>query len=403
MSARKRILFFGEPATLAHVIRPVVLAKALPADRYEVAVATGRDYRQFAEHEGLEVRDLWSIGTRAYLAAVDTGRVVFPFRTLDAYVREDLRHIEAYAPHLVVGDFRLSLAVSARLAQVPYIAISNAYWSPCAGARYEVPVHPATRLLGPAVPNALFRLLRPAILAHHSLPMHRLRKRYGMPSLGFDLGTIFTEGDVTAYADLPALVPGGHCGNPHRYRYIGPVPWSPAGVLPAAFKDGCSATPWVYVSMGSSGDPRLVPVLLAGLERVRCRVAVATAGAVPAGAIPRGVVASPFMPGAEAAARASLVVCNGGSPSAYQALAQGTPVLGIPANLDQMLNMDFVARSGAGAALRADRVTGERVADIVTQMLATSTFRAQAERIAASLHEYHAAARFATIVRELAI
>lgn len=400
MSARKRILFFGEPATLAHVMRPVVLASALPSELYDVVVATGPDYRGFVEREGLAVRELWSIGTRAYLAAVDAGRVVFPFRTLDAYVREDMRHIEAFAPDLVVGDFRLSLAVSARLAKVPYVAISNAYWSRCAQARYEIPAHPTTRLIGPAVPNALFRFLRPAILAYHSLPMHKLRKRYGMRSLGFDLGTVFTEADITLYADVPAIVPGADCGNSARYRYIGPVLWSPGGVLPAAFEDRGSDAPWVYVSMGSSGNPQLVPTVLAALEGVDCRVAVATAGAVPDSAIPSGVIAADYLPGDRVAARASLVICNGGSPSAYQALAQGTPVLGMPANLDQMLAMHFVAQSGAGTTLRADRVTRKRVAEVVKHMLQTAAFGTQAKGLAAAFREYQAAARFASIVRE---
>jgi UDP:flavonoid glycosyltransferase YjiC (YdhE family) len=402
MSTCRRILFFGEPATLAHVMRPAVLAKALQAAGHEVAVATGRDYCNFVENEGLAVRDLRAIGTRAYLAAVDAGRVVFPYSTLDGYVQEDLRHIEAFHPDLVVGDFRLSLAVSARLAKVPYLGLSNAYWSPCVDARYDIPVHPATKLLGPALPNALFQLLRPVILAHHSVPMHRLRKRYGMRSLGLDLRAVFTEADVTAYADVPALVPGAECGNAVRYRYIGPVLWSAPGALPAEFRDACSDKPWVYVSMGSSGDPRLVTQLLAALEGVHCRIAVATAGAVPASAIPPGVLAADYMPGDQAAARARLVICNGGSPGAHQALAQGTPVLGIPANLDQMLNMHFVSRFGAGVTLRADDVRRERVRNIVNEMLNMPVYSERAQAVASAFREYHAASRFASIVDELA-
>lgn len=402
MNARRRILFFGEPATLAHVMRPVVLAKALQSAAYEVAVATGPDYRQFVEKEGLPVRDLWSIGTRRYLAAVDAGRVVFPFSTLDAYVGEDLRHIEAFHPDVVVGDLRLSLAVSARLAKVPYIGLSNAYWSPCVDARYEIPVHPATKLLGPALPNAVFKLFRPLILGHHSVPMHRLRKRYGMRSLGFDLRAVFTEADVTAYTDVPELVPGAECGNADRYRYIGPVLWSAPGVLPHELSETSSSKPWVYVSMGSSGNPRLVPHLLAALEGVNCRIAVATAGAVPASAIPGNVVAADYLPGDEIAARARLVICNGGSPTTHQALAHGTPVLGIPANLDQMLNMHFVGRSGAGVAVRADAVLREKLRSIVKEMLDTPTFSDRAQTVAAAFREYHSASRFARIVNELA-
>ena len=156
MSHKKRVLFFAEPATLAHVVRPIVLASSLDCANYEVSVATGADFRRFVEAAGLDVRDLWCIGTRAYLAAVSAGRPVFPYAVLERYVADDLRVIGEARPDVIVGDFRLSLAVSARLAGIPYIAVSNAYWSPFAQARFEVPVHAATRLLGVGFSNSIF-------------------------------------------------------------------------------------------------------------------------------------------------------------------------------------------------------------------------------------------------------
>ena len=45
---------------------------------------------------------------------------------------DDLELIRRIEPDVVVGDFRLSLAVSAPMAGVPYIALANAYWSPFA-------------------------------------------------------------------------------------------------------------------------------------------------------------------------------------------------------------------------------------------------------------------------------
>lgn len=48
-------------------------------------------------------------------------------RTLRKYVEADLRVLDEIAPDLVVGDLRISLSVSARLAGIPYIAIANAY------------------------------------------------------------------------------------------------------------------------------------------------------------------------------------------------------------------------------------------------------------------------------------
>jgi UDP:flavonoid glycosyltransferase YjiC (YdhE family) len=180
------------------------------------------------------------------------------------------------------------------------------------------------------------------------------------------------------------------------------VLWSAPGVLPHELSETSSSKPWVYVSMGSSGNPRLVPHLLAALEGVNCRIAVATAGAVPASAIPGNVVAADYLPGDEIAARARLVICNGGSPTTHQALAHGTPVLGIPANLDQMLNMHFVGRSGAGVAVRADAALREKLRSIVKEMLDTPTFSDRAQTVAAAFREYHSASRFARIVNELA-
>ncbi len=70
-----------------------------------------------------------------------------------------------------------------------------------------MPVHAATRILGFRAANFGFNLLRPLIFAQHSLPMHRLRRHHGMPSLGFDLRSVFTEADLTLFADVPEMVP----------------------------------------------------------------------------------------------------------------------------------------------------------------------------------------------------
>ena len=50
--------------------------------------------------------------------------------SLDRYVEEDLRLIDSFRPDVVVGDFRVSLAISARKARIPYVNVTNAYWSP---------------------------------------------------------------------------------------------------------------------------------------------------------------------------------------------------------------------------------------------------------------------------------
>lgn len=399
VSRKLRVLFFAEPATLAHVARPVVLAGELAGREFDVMVATGEDFRWIVDQAKLPAIGMEAIGSKAYLAAVAAGRPVFPFEVLKRYVEEDLRLIKAYAPDVVVGDLRFSLAVSARLAGVRYLAVTNAYWSPFARARFEVPVHALTQGRGHTAVKHAFRLAWPLISAYHALPMHRLRKRYGFPSLGLDLRKVFSEGDKALFADVPSMVPIDRQPAPNRYAYLGPVVWSPPGILPPELTNEDDERPLVYLALGSSGDSALLYGIAEALLALGCRVAVST-GQARAVSLPRGVVSAPFFPGTDLAARATVVVCNGGSPGTHQALAKGTPVLGIPENLDQMLNMQFVVESGAGLALRADRLSARGVSAMVRRLLDEESFRQSAVRVSQEFARYACGDRLAAIISE---
>ncbi len=64
-------------------------------------------------------------------------------------MQEELELIERVRPALVVGDFRLSLAVSAAVSGVRCATLINAYWSPYAERDgFPVPDHPIVSLLG---------------------------------------------------------------------------------------------------------------------------------------------------------------------------------------------------------------------------------------------------------------
>ncbi len=52
MSSPKRVLFFAEAVTLAHVARPITLAKGLDPTRYEVVMACDPRCQQFLQAQG---------------------------------------------------------------------------------------------------------------------------------------------------------------------------------------------------------------------------------------------------------------------------------------------------------------------------------------------------------------
>ena len=118
---RPRVLFFAEAVSLAHIARPAVLAQALDPERYEVCLASDPRFDQLFTGLPFERRPIYSISTQSFLAALANGSPIYKTSTLRRYVEDDLELIRAWKPDVVVGDFRLSLAVSAREADNRFI------------------------------------------------------------------------------------------------------------------------------------------------------------------------------------------------------------------------------------------------------------------------------------------
>ncbi len=223
-----------------------------------------------------------------------------------------------------------------------------------------------------------------------------------MKPLGFDLRQVFTEADISVFADIPEIVPVEKCAIPDRYAFIGPIIWSPKIEVPAELTNQTDNRPLVYISMGSSGNPGLLSAVVSAVASLNCRIAVATfsdSPAIPSSA--KHIVISGLLPGSEIAAQARLVICNGGSPTTHQALQQGTPVLGIPANMDQLLNMNFIVATGAGLKVRADQVTHSNIQAAAQRILNTPDFSKNAQKIAGWFRNYLPEEKFPAIVNKI--
>lgn len=367
MASQRKILFLAEAVTLAHVARPIALARSLESSRHSVAIACDSRYRNFLDDGPWRNLPLTSIPGERFLRALADGAPVYDAATLRAYVREDLALIERFGPDLIVGDFRLSLSISARLANVPYATITNAYWSPFYRVdRFPLPSLPITKHLPLPLAKTLFHIAQPLAFRLHCRPLNQVRREHGLPSLGGNLRRVYTDADFTLYADIPSLFPMDSL--PPTHHYLGPILWSPPVALPDWWARLPGDPPIIYVTLGSSGQARLLPTVFEALADLPVTVIAATAGAPIATILPANVRVADYLPGIEAARRAQLVICNGGSLTSQQALAASVPVLGIAGNMDQFLNMAAISASGAGLTLRADRLTAAAVRGAVRQL-----------------------------------
>ncbi len=397
---RRKILFFAEAVTLAHVSRPVILARALDPSRYEITLAMAPRYQSLWSDLPARVRPIESISVAQFLGALAKGQPLYDASTLRRYVAEDLEVIREVGPDVIVGDFRLSLSVSARVAGVPYLTITNAYWSPYARQRFPLPELPMVQWLSLPIARAVFGMARPLAFAMHTRPLNRVRREHGLPSLGFDLRRVYTDADLTLYADIPELAPTFDL--PPSHRYLGPIVWSPAIGTPPWWNERANARPIVYVTMGSSGSVDLLSRVLDALADLPVDVIAATLGQPLPRPIPPNARTADYLPGREAASRAALVICNGGSPTTHQALAEGVPVLGVASNMDQHLNMAGIAQCGAGLLIRSDRASLDALRTSAALMLDHPAYSAAARSLAGLFSRASAAERFRSIIEERA-
>ena len=394
----RRIVFFAEDVTLAHVTRPLVLANSLDRSRYEIFFATGERYRYLIEDSGHSLYTIPTLSSDIFLDRLAKGKPVYTKDELKASVKSDLELFTELSPDLVIGDFRLSLGISAKLAEIPYAALTNAHWSSYSTLSFPLPEHRLVNIFGVGICRFFFKVFQPVIFKYHAAAFNFLRKAYGLDPLR-DLKEVYTYGDWTLYLDLPVLAPTLNI--PDNHLYLGPILWSPNIPLPEWWNGIPEDRHVLYVTLGSSGDIRFMNTILDTLGEMPVTALVASAGRFEPAHLPDNIFAEKYLPGLEASKIASLVVCSGGTATTYQALSCGTPVLGIPSNADQYLSMEAIVKQGAGLLIRSGNVAGRNIRKGIKTILENADYKQNANRLKNEILLYNAPERFSSFVDSL--
>jgi UDP:flavonoid glycosyltransferase YjiC (YdhE family) len=393
------VLFVSEAITLAQVVRLAALATRVDRQRYEVHFACGPYDGVALLGSGIEPIPLFTIDRQRALAKIDRGERLYETAVLERYVDEELALFDRVRPDVVIGDFRLSLAVSARLRRIPLATLINAYMSPFAEREsFPVPDHPIVSLLGVQRAACYWPKALPVAFAHFVAPLDQVRKRRGLAPSGGLLEAL-VDGDFTLYPDVPELCPIHDL--PAKHRYLGHIPWSPHAATPDLGPRFREDRPLVYVTIGSSGRYAALPSVLQIIGELPVNAVLATAGRFERLDTPPNMHVVPFAPGSILAQKASFVVTNGGASTSYQALAEGKPVLGIPSNLDQYMAMTAIERADAGRLVRSGEATPSALRDAFTELLESQTLRAGARRVAAAFARADCHERFQSWLEEV--
>lgn len=394
----RHLLFMAESITLAHVVRLLVLAEGYRSKGGKVTFATSEKYRPWVEAKDLDFRNIHCLDSRIFQQRLSKGQTFLRRQEISDQVQEDLGLLSELKPDVVVGDFRLSLEISARVARIPYMGVINAYWSHFDPKTMPVPELPLFSLIGRKLSYQLFRHTQsftvPLILKQQARGFNQVRKKYGLEPLSNVIDS-YTQADLLVFPDAPEVIPPPS-NFKIPYLYLGPIAGNLPCALPIWWPNLRADLPLVYLNLGSSGRHELNPRIIDALLTLPVQIIVGTAQNLQSQQTlhPGRVFSAEALPGDQVCQRADLVICNGGAPSMYQALIAGTPVIGLTNNMDQRIAMPYFARLPFVKHLRSWEFESTQLIQFATRVLGDKSLKIDAAKFSEILHKYNVSEQF---------
>lgn len=319
----------------------------------------------------------------------------------------------------VLTGFSLTTLLSTRLVGVP-LAASHA--GSCVPPLFERQIMPAPSRNEPAILRLLPRRVQQRLsnwavqrLKIHCGGFNRVARELSIPEIPSFAALVL--GDVTLVTDIPEIVgvseqdmhawvprrPASY-RTPVKLRYTGPLFAQASGHLPERverFLSADDARPLVYVALTSTRT-WMVQCAIDSMRRSGARVlAVSTVHDL---GLTEGddLMIEPYLPSLQVMPRIALAVTAGGQGSVQTAMVSGTPLLGVPLQPEQDLNLHLIEQQGAGRLLPVAQVKPEPMASIARAMLATPSYRANAQRLQRLLRAVDGPGRAAALMIRLA-
>lgn len=349
----KKIVICCNALTLAHAARSSVMAQWLSRQGFNVVLYMDDFYDSVLGDLQVPRFPIGSQNPSEFSKILLAHRPVYPNRLIRDQLARDFDIIHQEKPDLIIGDMRATLQVSARCTSIPYLNITNAYWSPAAQRPYYIDRAPFAGLFGYRFYDWVLNRIFPLVVWPHTAPMNALRRENGLPPLGNSIEALYTDADYVAYCDLPDLFDLRNL--PANHRMIGPILWSPVSGSQVWAERLNPHKKLIYICLGSSGDNAILPAVVQQLAGQGVQLVISTSGKPWKGPMGPDIHVFPWLPGDDVCAQADVVICNGGSPSVLQALSKGAYVIGVCSNMDQLLNMHYIERTGVGKMLRTSK------------------------------------------------
>lgn len=226
-------------------------------------------------------------------------------------------------------------------------------------------------------------------------PFNQLASELGLPQYKSTLD--FVAGDLTLVMDTPEILGISpeeledyqprhpkFFHRPPRYRYGGPCFAKLPGDVPEAVRRHFD-TPRtkLYCAMGVSGSPEVLQSVVEIVGDLDLQAVVLTTTILPDrvhGGSKR-VMTIPHAPAHLLNPLADIAITHGGAGTIQTAIHSGTPLVGIPAQMEQAGNISLVARQGAGLLLTRLDLNRAKLSAALEQLVEEQSYRDSMQRL----------------------
>jgi UDP:flavonoid glycosyltransferase YjiC (YdhE family) len=268
---RSRLSMLPSVIARSHLTRLVLIALELQYQGAEVAFAFPEN-NQILQHYNFQ-----------FFPVADAVVTDFSSKVLDAYtpslieqcVNDELKAIEAFKPDVIIGDFRLTAAISSKITKISYISVVNGYMTDYFGP-VDVMIPKQTRPLENKIAFIAARAIQRSqkrTLATHFREIAQKHRPEKLVSL-YD----FLTGDLTLIADLPEFCPLEN--RQPNFRYIGPLIWEGLNDTADYLKDIDSSKQLIYARTGNTGKETFIQLVIDAFRNDPNREVVLTTGAL---------------------------------------------------------------------------------------------------------------------------
>jgi UDP:flavonoid glycosyltransferase YjiC (YdhE family) len=357
-------------ASMAHVVRPLQVAKHLHDFGYRVVFSgTGKPLR-LVENLGFEVMPLPEWDLKEIITKLKANaREIHSKDQVDNWVTAELDLYEEIKPSAILDDGRLTSYISTSVAELPRISIQNAYV-----LRYAIKGFMDPSLVGPR------SLMEPG----DEEPYNQVLLNHELPPVEY-LSDLL-EADLNLLCDVPEYAPVHTI--PINFQYVGPLIWGEDLDLPAWFKDLDPDKPTLYVTMGSTGSPQIFQHIINCLSGTEFQVMMTLGSLVEEkdlGELPSDFFVTSYASGRALASRADAIICHGGNGTAYQALLSGIPLITWPSVKDQHWNARRLAELGVSMSVSSEN----ELMSALDEILVNPDYRVEAQKFSKILANYN--------------